>query len=76
MLAVLKRWNQRRAFSAAMSDPQAQARGKYGKVARPIVLDDGQRRDLEARLDRITELRAKIHEALASATGSGAAGNM
>ena len=73
LLAVLKRWNQRRAFSSAMSDPQAQARGKYGKVARPIVLDDGQRRDLEARLDRITELRAKIHEALASATGSGAA---
>ena len=73
LLAVMKRWNQRRAFSSGMSDPEAQARAKYGKVARPIVLDDGQRRDLEARLDRIAELRAKIHDALAAPTGSAAA---
>ncbi len=73
LLAVLKRWNQRRAFSSAMSDPQAQARAKHGKVARPIVLDAGQRREVEARLDRIAELRAKIHDALAAPTGSAAA---
>jgi membrane associated rhomboid family serine protease len=73
LLAIMRRWNQRRAFSSALSDPQAKAQAKYGTVARPIVLDAGKRRELEARLDRITEIRAKIHDALASPASSAAA---
>ena len=34
MLALLKRWHQRREFAAAMARPEARARAKYGRVAR------------------------------------------
>lgn len=36
----------------------------YGTVARPITLDNGKKREIEARLDRIAELRAQIYDAL------------
>lgn len=64
LLALAKRWNQRRTFAAAMGDPQSRARAQYGTVARPITLDDSKKREIEARLDRIAELRAKIYDAL------------
>lgn len=66
MLALFKRWNQRRAFAAAMADPRAQAQAQYGKVAR-IPADDPQR-DAEwtRRIDARTELRAQVADHLRS----------
>lgn len=63
--AILKRWNQRRSFAAAISDPQAQARAKYGTVARTITLEPAERKQLEAQLARIADLRTGIRERLA-----------
>ncbi len=64
LLALLKRWNQRREFAVAMRDPVAQARAQYGAVARPIVMDPQKRREVAARLDRIAELRGMLGQAL------------
>ena len=55
--AVLKRWNQRRAFTSTMSDPAAQARAKYGRVARPVTVGE---EVIEKALDRIAEMRANV----------------
>lgn len=60
MLALAKRWNQRRAFAAAMADPQAQAQARYGKVARVASLSATDREKWERRIDERSELRAKI----------------
>ncbi len=73
LLAVLKRWNQRRSFAAAMSDPQARARGQYGTVARAVTVDPNKKHELEARLDRIADLRGKIHDGLSTPAGAQAA---
>ncbi len=69
MLALLKRWNQRRQFAAAMSNPEAQARAKYGQVAQATPakhLRDPlaeQKTDLRAELSGLLE-QQKIDEAL------------
>ena len=52
MLALIKRWNQRRAFAAAMASPQAQAQARFGRVARVPTAADAQR---ERRIDEISK---------------------
>lgn len=64
ILALWKRWNQRREFAAAMSDPKAAARARFGSVAQSAVLNPQQRREEAQRLDEITDLRTRIDEAI------------
>ena len=64
ILALWKRWHQRREFAAAMSDPAAAARAQYGPVARKIAADPKQRAIDEQRFDTISNLRSRISEAL------------
>ena len=63
MMALLKRWNQRRAYAAALSTPEARARAEFGTVARPIVASPAAAAET-ARLDRVTDLRARIADAV------------
>lgn len=65
MLALLKRWNQRRAFAAAMADPAARAQAQLGRVARMDVRSPEQIAHDEARMDELTDLRARISECVA-----------
>lgn len=60
MLALIKRWNQRRAFASVMSDPRAQAQAQYGKVARVAPADPRKQAEWERTLDERTELRAAV----------------
>lgn len=62
MLALIKRWNQRRAFAAAMASPQAQAQARFGKVAKAPAAADAQR---DRRMDEISGLREHIANCLA-----------
>ena len=74
MLALIKRWNQRRAYREIMSDPQARARAEYGRVARPVTLSSEQRVTEDAHLNRVSGLRSEIGERLARGDSQGAAG--
>ncbi|HPD31625.1 MAG TPA: rhomboid family intramembrane serine protease [Phycisphaerae bacterium] len=66
IVALWRRWFHRQAFRSAMADPDAEARARYGRVARPVSLQDlpvgsgasGPR-------DQVAELRMRIAEALA-----------
>ncbi len=64
MLALLKRWNQRRAFASAMSDPRAQAQAQFGRVARVDVARPEDISKWERQMDRRTELRTEIADLL------------
>jgi membrane associated rhomboid family serine protease/CRISPR/Cas system CSM-associated protein Csm2 small subunit len=64
MIAVWKRWNQRRQFSAAMRDPAAAARAQYGSVANIIPTDPEERARQDQRFDAVAELRTQIADAL------------
>lgn len=64
ILAVWKRWHQRRSFAAAMADPNAAARARYGTVARAIEYDPQRKAQDDAALDAITDLRTQISEAI------------
>ncbi|MCP4251488.1 MAG: rhomboid family intramembrane serine protease [bacterium] len=66
MLALWKRWNQRRAYRAVMADPKARAEAQFGRVARPVSAAPQQRDAEEQRLDRVSELRVRIGECLES----------
>ncbi len=74
ILAVWKRWHQRRGFQAAMSDPQAAARAQFGPVARPVTMDPKEKAEEDARVDRMTDLRGRIVEAVEKRDISSAAG--
>ncbi len=66
ILALWRRWYQRRTFADATSSPEAQARAQYGRVARPVEVRQVDSRPLrDMTLDKITELRAEIGESLA-----------
>jgi tetratricopeptide (TPR) repeat protein len=65
-LALFKRWNQRRAFAAAMSDSGARAQAQYGRVARVAAPQAAASPVEQARRDEVAELRAKIARHLAS----------
>ncbi len=64
ILALWKRWNQRREFAAAMADPAAAARARLGTAARVAPVNTAQRQAEEQQLDRITVLRGRISELL------------
>ncbi len=73
MLALWKRWNQRRAFVAMMSDPAARARAELGRVARVDNRSAAEVAADEARMDEITDLRTRIGDCIAAGdTGSAA----
>ncbi|GJM24176.1 MAG: hypothetical protein DHS20C16_05910 [Phycisphaerae bacterium] len=56
MLALVKRWNKRRQFASVMSNPEAQAKARYGNVGR--LESVGQARDPLA--EQKTDLRAEL----------------
>lgn len=60
MMALWKRWNQRRAYSAALADPQARAQAKFGSVARARSVSPEVVAVENARLDEVTDLRSRI----------------
>ena len=62
MLALIKRWNQRRAFAAAMASPEAAARAQLGKVARVSAPVDPKE---QRRQEEIRALRSRIAARLA-----------
>ncbi len=64
MLALLKRWNQRRSYRQLMTDPQTRAAAQYGTVARPVSVTPQQAAAEVARLDQIGGLRLRIAECL------------
>jgi len=66
IVALLHRWNQRRAFAELMRSPQAQAQARYARVAAGPLKTDPLEAQAAAALDRVTELRARIGQALAA----------
>lgn len=64
LLALIKRWNQRRAFNAGMSSPEAQAKANFGRVARVARTLSPAEVVREQRMDEITELRSQIADCL------------
>lgn len=73
ILAVWKRWHQRRSFTKAMADPAAAARAQYGTVARPVEHNPKNSAEEEAMVDEISTLRTQISEALENDDVVGAA---
>ena len=68
MLALIKRWNQRRQFASAMANPEAQAQARYGRVGRAAPVRDAladHKTDLRAELSVLIEQQKK-DEALAA----------
>ncbi len=64
LLALFKRWNQRRAFQSALADPDAAAQATYGRIARPVTLDPNLRQAEEAKLDQVSGIRVRISECI------------
>ncbi|MCH7721159.1 MAG: rhomboid family intramembrane serine protease [Planctomycetes bacterium] len=64
LLALMDRWNRRRAFGSAMASPEARAQAKHGRLARPVEASQVQSDAQSAQMDRVTELRAQINEQL------------
>jgi membrane associated rhomboid family serine protease len=66
IIALWKRWFHRQAFRTAMADPDAEARARYGRVARPVSMQDVRVSDGQpVARDQVAELRMKTAEALA-----------
>lgn len=72
ILALIRRYYQRKQFKIAMANPAAQARARFGRVARPISAD---RVDLAtpAPMSEAARLRADIADLLAQRNYVGAA---
>jgi membrane associated rhomboid family serine protease len=64
ILAVWKRWHQRRSFATAMSKPGAASRAKFGTVARPVEFDPKKRAEEDAKIEEVANLRERVSEAL------------
>ena len=64
MVALWKRWHQRRAYAAALSDPTARARAEFGAVARVVPASREIAAAESARLDQVTDLRSRIADCL------------
>lgn len=65
IVALWRRWLQRRAAQMALGDPNAAARAQFGRVARPVTVDGVTIRPAQdAALDQVTDLRMQIAEAL------------
>lgn len=65
VIALWKRWFQRQTLRSVMADPQAQARAQFGRVARPVSLDDlnVKMSDTPAN-DPVSQLRGQVAAAL------------
>ncbi|NLE62107.1 MAG: rhomboid family intramembrane serine protease [Planctomycetes bacterium] len=75
IVALWRRWFHRQAFRTAMADPNAEARARYGRVARPVSLQDVRiGGGPPAPRDQVAELRMKVAEALALNDRDAAAG--
>ncbi len=74
MLALLDRWNRRRAYRATLAHPEARQRAEFGTVAQARPQRQQDQRELEKRLDRITDLRSRIAELLDGGKVAEAAG--
>ena len=72
ILAVWKRWNQRREFAATMRDPTAAARAQFGSAARVPAADAAESAVEDPRLEEITDLRTQVAERLDSGDRPGA----
>jgi len=64
LLAIARRWYQRRSFAEAMREPEAAARARYGRVARPIVVTQTGTPPADPRQQQIESLREQIAESL------------
>jgi len=73
ILALWKRWNQRRELAAVLASPSANAAARHGSVARARQLSQQEQAAEERRLDEISELRASIGERLERRDTAGAA---
>jgi membrane associated rhomboid family serine protease len=73
LLALIRRWNQRREFAVAMRDPHTRAQAQLGTAARTPEPDAARRREVQARLDRAAELRNSIQAALGDPARQGEA---
>lgn len=66
IIALWRRWFQRQSFRTVMSDPDAEARARYGRVARPVSMQDVRIGDgSPSARDQVADLRMKIAESLA-----------
>lgn len=67
ILALWKRWNQRRAFASTMSNPNTAAQAKYGSVAQTDMVNPADQATQEKHLDEISDLRMTISNFLDNA---------
>lgn len=74
IIALWKRWHQRRSFEAVMSSPEAQAQAQFGRVAaRPVKANSPAFRAAVERMDKVADLRARIGQRIAQGDRAGAA---
>lgn len=64
ILALWRRWSQRRELSRSLRDPVSAARARFGTVARVEPVDPRVQAAEDQRLDALSDLRARIVEAL------------
>jgi membrane associated rhomboid family serine protease len=64
VLALVRRYNQRRQFRAAMASPEARAQAQFGRVARPVSADR-ESWDAPVELSHAARLRSDIADLLA-----------
>jgi len=62
ILALWKRWHQRRAFASAMADPAAAAHAQFGTAARVPPTDSEIQAREDRQLDEVSKLRSRIGE--------------
>lgn len=66
LMALWRRWLKRQSSRNLMSDPDAEARARYGRVARPVSMQDVPVSEgPSSARDEVADLRMKIAEALA-----------
>ncbi|MCO6435787.1 MAG: rhomboid family intramembrane serine protease [Phycisphaerae bacterium] len=64
IVALWKRWNQRRALAAVMANPQSVERAQYGALGRVIPENAKRRAEEDQHLDRISAAREAVAAAL------------
>jgi tetratricopeptide (TPR) repeat protein len=73
MLALWKRWRQRRELATVMARPGAAEWAQYGAVGRAVSVDPDARAIEDRRIDQIADLRARIGMELDRSANSAAA---
>jgi len=64
ILALIRRYNQRRQFRTMMSDPHAQAQAQFGRVAQPVSVFSGRPIAVPIADDAVLRLRQEIGDRL------------